>query len=185
MPKILRPPCIRALATLAALFLSGSAAAADAPDDAERALKSQRASPRQLALVGLTRWNEGKAPDEAAGLFRQALERDPDEPYARLGMLLFDQRSLADRDELDQALEILRRTPSHPASRLASLSLLRLAGSSTRLDDRILAGLAELCGGPRGDCTSLGRPGHLQRMKGRWAGETRYRLLEARARIEV
>jgi tetratricopeptide (TPR) repeat protein len=176
---------IRATGIGTLLLLAASVASGEPRDDADRAVRDGRASPRQLAFVGLSRWNEGRSPEESADLFRKALKANPAEPYARLGLLLFAQRALSDGEELDQALEILRQTPSHPAARLASLSVLRLAGSSIHLDDRILQGLTELCGGAHASCTSLGPKGRAQRLKGPWSGEVRYRLLEARSRIEA
>jgi tetratricopeptide (TPR) repeat protein len=84
----------------------------------------------------------GADPTDAEEHLEALARGGADDPIVELGRLLLARRRLDDRTEFEQALELVERHPASPEARVATAALLRLAGSSTTLDQTLLSGVA-------------------------------------------
>src|SRR5690606_30534754 len=102
------------------------------------------AAARDQALAGHhALWVAGD-PAGARSRFDAALEKDPDAPLAHLGQLMLAERSVAPRRQLDAALTLVKRAPSHPASAIAARQVLDLVGQVTVWDAELRESLPPL-----------------------------------------
>jgi cellulose synthase operon protein C len=101
--------------------------------DARTDLAQGKASPRQVALVGLAELDRGHS-REAQELAQKARASAPNDEVVLLLWLLLADRDLDSAGEEASAMALLRNHPASSFARLASVSLARLAGQSTRLD---------------------------------------------------
>jgi hypothetical protein len=101
--------------------------------EAHADLAQGKATPRQIALAGLSDLDRGHA-REAQDLLRKAsAQQGKDELVLLLGMLLAE-RDLDALAEESMAAALLQDHPESPFARLAAIALARLAGQSSRLD---------------------------------------------------
>lgn len=97
------------------------------------------AGSRALALAGFHAYLIGAEPALAAARFEQALAQDSSEPYALAGQLLLARRQEHPERELEAALALCERAPTHPLAAAGARRVQDLAGTSGSLDELILA----------------------------------------------
>ncbi|MHB8418834.1 MAG: hypothetical protein ACYDCL_12210 [Myxococcales bacterium] len=124
-----RPVSLAALAALLGCATLGRRADVD----------SRTASAAELAAAALDGWQLPRRDR----LLAEAAAKDATDPLVETALLLRARAQLDDRKELDLALALLAQHPERPEARVASTALARLAGTSTREDQRIL--LASAC----------------------------------------
>jgi tetratricopeptide (TPR) repeat protein len=110
---------------------------------AERSLAGNKATPRQVALVGLSELDRGHV-QQAVSLARTAMASHDRDELALLLSLILAERDLDTTAQETSAAALLRDHPASSFSRLAAVSLARLAGQSTQLDQLLSRDLAAL-----------------------------------------
>ncbi|MBX5482239.1 MAG: hypothetical protein IRZ16_10450 [Myxococcaceae bacterium] len=145
---------------LAAFVLAGCPKRIASPtgklEAAARDADSPHADAHTRALGGFHAWLvEGDA-KRAKARFDAALKEDPAEPWALYGELLLSRRAAHPERVIDSAFTLCTRAAAHPLCAAAAREVLGQVGTSTALDDRILAGVAQaLAQHPPGDAAHL------------------------------
>jgi len=107
--------------------------------DAAAAAKSADASSRQVALAGFHALLVEADFTKAQSLFEAAVKRAPPDPYALIGEMLIQQRLAHPERALLAALELCQQSPAHPLASAAARYVFDVAGTSTALDEVIVA----------------------------------------------
>ena len=97
-----------------------------------------------LAGGGFRDWMELGDPGAASARFAAALQKDPADPWARLGAAALARRSLDDEGEAAHLLALMSGSPRHPLAPVAARRLADLAEWSPPLSRAVEAGLEPL-----------------------------------------
>jgi tetratricopeptide (TPR) repeat protein len=125
-------------------------------EDAARDAAGSGPSARALSLAGFHAYLIGADPAKAQSRFDAALKKDPSDPYALYGQILFATRNAHPERALEAALDLCERAPVHPLSTTAARLVLDMAGTSPAMDELILARSSRaLAAGSRGDAAHL------------------------------
>ena len=111
----------------------------DSLKEAAAAASSGDASSRQLALAGFHALLVQADFTKAQSLFETAVKRAPPDPYALMGEMLIQQRLAHPERALLAALELCQRSAAHPLASAAARYVFDVAGTSTALDEVIVA----------------------------------------------
>ncbi|HTP26411.1 MAG TPA: hypothetical protein VMK12_12230, partial [Anaeromyxobacteraceae bacterium] len=129
-------------AALAVAMLSGCAAGLGSIDRAEKGPRG--ASARELGRAGFAAYLSRNDGGTAEHRFAEAVRRDPQDPWARLGASLMARRRLDDAAEVAQLLALVEGAPAHPLVPLAARRLGVLAELAPPRAREVEAGLAQV-----------------------------------------
>lgn len=125
-------------------------------EDAAREAAGASPSARALSLAGFHSYLIDGDADKAKSRFEAAIQKDPADPYALYGQMLFASRSGHPERAVAVALDLCERSPVHPLSTAAARLVLDMAGTSPATDEAILERSSRaLAAGTRGDTAHL------------------------------